>query len=137
MSDLEAVFDLDSTENPHRVLEDIVTRVLYRRDVWEWGASDGLVSYRVTEHSPTRVRLRGKIIEITKQTLHAFWLDVDRDDAAPGRLHWTLYFDIDPTGLSERRVRNLIDAIDEPGQIAWRTTLRGSEEADPTSPPRG
>ncbi len=129
MSDLQAVFELDSVESPHLVLDRLLSRLLSER-------FDGVTAYRVIERGPTRVRLRGKVIRI-EQTLHAFWLDVERDAAAPGRLHWTLYFDIDPTGLGERRVRNLIDAIDEPGQIAWRTTLRGSEQAEPTSPPRG
>lgn len=84
------------------------------------------MSCRVVERTPTRLRACGRIWDID-QTLHSFWLDVARAHPFPERITWTLYFDIDVTSTGERRARNAIDAIEDPGNVTWVVTLEGSE----------
>jgi hypothetical protein len=55
--------------------------------------------------------------------LHSFWLDVER--APDASVNWTLYFD--PIAASERRARNAIDAIDDPGEVEWMTFGSGTD----------
>jgi hypothetical protein len=57
-------------------LDNFIADALYRADIWDsWSASDGVEFCRVVERNPTRVRLSGRIWEISSQTVHTFWLD--------------------------------------------------------------
>jgi hypothetical protein len=93
----------------------------------EWGgfdrATDGVDDYRVFERSTTRARLCGRLYEVSAQTRHAFWLDIERDHNSARELRWTFYFDA--LVASPRQARNLVDLITAPEDVEWRTSLSG------------
>ena len=108
-------------------LDNFIADALYRADIWDsWSASDGVEFCRVVERNPTRVRLSGRIWEISSQTVHTFWLDLERDVGRPEEVNWTLYFDIIPGAWSPRRISTIAEAIDAPEQAEWQVTLKGS-----------
>jgi hypothetical protein len=108
-------------------LEVFIADALYRADIWDlWSASDGVEFCRVVECNPTRVRLSGRISEISSQTVHTFWLDLERDVGRPEEVNWTLYFDIIPGAWSPRRISTIAEAIHAPEQAEWQVTLKGS-----------
>jgi hypothetical protein len=108
-------------------LERFIEDVLDRAGVWDsWSGSDGVEFCRVVECNPTRVRLSGRISEITSQTVHTFWLDLERDMGQPEEVNWTLYFDIIPGAWSPRRISTIAEAIEAPEQAEWRVALKGA-----------
>ncbi len=42
---------------------------------------------------------------------------------------WTLYFEPDVTMLSPRQARDAIDAINEPAEVPWQHTLKGTRQS--------
>lgn len=103
-------------------VERFIGERLFDAGVWEDpGVSDGISYVRVVEHEPERVRLGGLIWEITDQTVHPFWLDLERSD---DRVAWALHYDI--VASSPRRARDAIHVIDRAGETEWRVTLAGS-----------
>jgi hypothetical protein len=106
-------------------LESFLGDRLHEAGVWESPrSSDGISALREIERTSVRARLCGQIWEIVEQSLHAFWLDVERsaDD-----VRWTLYFGaiVD----SPRRARNAAYALSDPGEVEWNVTLSGSFKA--------
>jgi hypothetical protein len=84
-------------------LERFIADVLYQGGVWNTPrVSDGISTWRVDEHGATRVRLAGKIYEIS-QKLRPFCLDLELDEERPEQVHWTLSFDgrVTLTGTAE------------------------------------
>ena len=107
-------------------LDNFIADALYRADIWDsWSASDGVEFCRVVERNPTRVRLSGRIWEISSQTVHTFWLDLERDVGRPEEVNWTLYFDIIPGAWSPRRISTIAEAIEVPEQVEWEVALKG------------
>jgi hypothetical protein len=101
-------------------LESFIGERLTDASVWEAPrTSDGIRLLREVERTVALMRFCGEIWEID-QTLHTFWLDVERVDQ---ELKWRLYFDtiID----SPRRARNAAYALTRPEDAAWRVTLSG------------
>src|SRR5262245_36549570 len=110
---------------PWFVIEEFVAQRLDESGVWSGRrTSDGVSSVRVIEDSPDRARIGGRIWTI-EQTRHSFWLDAERDRERADRFHWTLYFDLDPSGLTPRQVRDAIDVLEDPRQAQWRAVLSG------------
>jgi hypothetical protein len=108
-------------------LEVFIADALHRADIWDsWSASDGVEFCRVVECNPTRVRLSGRIYEISSQTVHTFWLDLERDVGRPEQVNWTLYFDIIPGFWSPRRISMAAEVIDVPEQAEWQFALKGA-----------
>jgi hypothetical protein len=108
-------------------LDRFIEDVLNRAGVWDsWSASDGVEFCRVVECNPTRVRLTGRICEISSQTDHTFWLDLERDVGRPEEVNWTLYFGIIPGDWSPRRISTIAEAIEAPEQVEWRFALKGA-----------
>ena len=109
-------------------LERFVADVLYQGGAWDTPRmSDGISFWRVVEHGATRVRLAGRIWEIS-QELRSFWLDLERDGQRPEQVNWTLSFDSVPSRMSARHASDAIDIIDVPEQADWRVTLMGTAE---------
>jgi hypothetical protein len=106
-------------------LERFIADVLHQAG--DWGSprtSDGISAWRVVERGPTRVRLAGRIHEIS-QTVSSFWLDLERDGKRPEQVHWTLYFDVVPGPRSPRRADIATDLIGAPEEAEWRVTRMG------------
>ncbi|HYO72079.1 MAG TPA: hypothetical protein VEU33_38995 [Archangium sp.] len=104
-------------------LERFIADVLHQAGEWDTPrTSDGISAWRVVERGPARVRLAGRIHEIS-QAVSSFWLDIERDGEQPEQVHWTLYFDVVPGPRSPRRVDVAADLIDAPEQAEWRVTL--------------
>jgi hypothetical protein len=107
-------------------LEKFIADALYRADIWDDPrTSDGITFWRVVERDPTRVRLSGRIYEIS-QVVHTFWLDLERDKERPEQVNWTLYFDIIPGSWSPRRISMAAEVIDVPEQVGWQFAIKGS-----------
>src|SRR5215813_12903929 len=107
-------------------LEVFIADALYRADIWDsYRASDGITFWRVVERDPTRVRLSGRIYEIS-QVVHTFWLDLERAKGRPERVNWTIYFDIIPGSWSPRRISMAAEVIDVPEQAEWQFVIKGS-----------
>lgn len=85
--------------------------------------SDGLSRIRLRREASGWMRIRGRLWAI-EQSQHWFWLDVRRE-GSPARVAWKLYFDVDPTSVSARRERHLIDVVQEPEEVGWMTVLTG------------
>jgi hypothetical protein len=111
--------------SPAEALERFIADVLHQAGEWDSPrTSDGIPAWRVVEHGPARVRLAGRIHEIS-QAVSSFWLDLERDGEQPGQVRWTLYFDIVPGPRSPRRTDVATDVIDAPEAAEWRVTLMG------------
>jgi hypothetical protein len=107
-------------------LEDFITDALYRADIWDsYRASDGVEFWRVVKRDPTRVRLSGRIDELS-QVGHTFWLDLERDKGRSEQVNWTLYFDIIRGFWSPRRISMAAEVLDVPEQAEWQFALKGS-----------
>lgn len=118
--DLRHLFSLDPPDTCE--VDRFIGERLFEAGVWEDArVSDGISYVRVVEHAPERVRFGGLIWEITDQTVHPFWLDLERRDE---RVAWALYYDVVAT--SPRRTRDAIRVIDRAGEAEWRVTLTGS-----------
>lgn len=127
MASAEALLALEPAGDLSDTLERFVARALFDGGVWSSPrTSDGVTSYRVVERTPMRLRVCGRIWEID-QTLRSFWLDLARAHALPERVTWTLYFDVDVASVGERRARDAVDVVQDPGDVPWVTTLEGSE----------
>ena len=110
---------------PPDALEAFISQRLYDEGIWPSArTSDGVASFRVVEQSAGRLGVCGRIWDIG-QTVHSFWLVIERDPLEPTRVTWTLYFEPDVTMLSPRQARDAIDAINEPADVPWQHTLKG------------
>jgi hypothetical protein len=113
-------FDAEQ-EIPGLALEIFIGERLCEAGIWESPrTSDGFHLLREIERTPNHTRLCGQIWEIVHQTLHTFWLDVERRDD----VRWTLYFDT--VTSSPRRDRNLAYVLERPEDVEWRVTLTGA-----------
>lgn len=122
---LQCLFGSDEGEFEDESLERFVGERLETAGEWSsWRTSDGITSHRVVERAPDRVVLCGTICTI-EQTLHPFWLIVERDRAAPDRPTWSLFFDVDTTLVSPRRARDAVQ-VSRPDELHWRVTLSGA-----------
>ncbi len=84
--------------------------------------SDGINAIeRLLERGPDALRVAGRIWE-TDQSLHAFWLELKREDGSD-RFGWVLYFDVIET--SARRARNALSNHENAEAIEWRAKLVG------------
>jgi hypothetical protein len=127
VSTLDTLFSLDPESDVREWLEQFVSRALADAGVWSSPrVSDGVMSYRMVDRTPTRVRICGRIWDID-QKLRPFWLDMERGHAPGAPTTWTLYFDIDVASLSPRRARNILDTTQDPTDIAWVVKMTGSE----------
>jgi hypothetical protein len=118
--DLVALLSLD----PKRVeLEWFIGRCLFEGGIWESPrTSDGINGIeRVLERGPDVLRAHGKIWEID-QSIHAFWLEIERAGTSD-RFVWRLYYDV--IASSERRARDAPSNHDRPEDIEWRARLEG------------
>lgn len=85
----------------------------------EGHGSDGVGELRVYEASPDVARIAGRIWEVTKQTRHAFWLNLTK----PGELiHWNLFVEMRGT---EREKRHAFDLHERAEDIAWEHRYSG------------
>jgi hypothetical protein len=108
----------------HEVLEAFIADRLVHEGAWKSRReSDGVESCRIVEHSSTRVRLCGKIWEISDQTLHTFYAELERDHASAQETRWALYFEV--LTASPRQARNAADLIEAPEDGEWRVALSG------------
>ena len=117
--DLRHIFSLE--EDQADSLDLFISERLYEANVC---ASDGISWLRIVEREPERVRVCGRIYAI-EQTLHVFWLDLEREPSGIG-VTWVLYFDV--VADSPRRTRNAIDLHSHANEIDWRITLAGRGE---------
>jgi hypothetical protein len=101
-------------------LESFIGERLTDAGVWKAPrTSDGISLLREVERAVALVRFCGQIWQID-QTLHTFWLDVERVEQ---ELRWTLYFD--PIIDSPRRARNAAYSVTGPEVVEWRVTVSG------------
>ncbi|HKQ73725.1 MAG TPA: hypothetical protein VJ810_08375 [Blastocatellia bacterium] len=111
---------------PTDKLRSFIEDVLYQAGVWESPRmSDGISSWRLVESDPSRVRLCGRIYEIS-QEVYPFWLDLARDKERHEQVNWTLYFDFAFAPLNPRRSAMVTEVIDVPEQAEWRVALMGA-----------
>ncbi len=69
----------------------------------------------------TRVRVCGQVWEVSDQSLHEFWIDMEH---APGvKVSWTLHYDMDRARLSRRSSRDALHLIRDPAEVPWKVTL--------------
>jgi len=109
---------------PAHALDRFVSCCLTDGGVWDdLRTSDGVVSARVVERSAERVQMCGRIYEIDDQSLHGFWLELDRSGDG---VTWRLHFDVVASSL--RRARNAIDSCDRAEDTEWRVSLTGHAE---------
>jgi hypothetical protein len=89
--------------------------------VWEsFRTSDGIAHIdRVFDRGPEGLGVCARIYEIADQTLHTFWLELERD---VGGISWSLYFD--PIGTSPRD-HNVVPNHERADEVEWRATLTG------------
>jgi hypothetical protein len=110
---------------PWYVLEAFVADRLYASGVWSSPRmSDGVSAVRAVEDGPDRARIAGRIWAID-QTLHSFWIDAERDGTRADRISWTMYFELDPSALTARQLRDATYVLEDPLQARWRTVLSG------------
>jgi hypothetical protein len=116
------MLSLDASSDIREPLEDFVAACLMDAGHWSSRESDGVSSYRVIEHSPTRLCVGGRIWTID-QKLHSFWLDVrgGHDEVA-----WALCFDVDEAAVGKRMARHAVDAIRSSEEVPWVVNLGGS-----------
>ena len=120
--DLRELFALGPCDH---ALDRFISERLAEAGVWPSPrTSDGLMTLRVVEREPERVRVCGSIYEIS-QELHPFWLDLAASPS-PGWLEWILHFDLD--GLSPRHRRDAIFLAARAEELDWVTVLSGSIE---------
>jgi hypothetical protein len=112
------LFDPES-EVSRSELESFIGNRLADAGVWDARTSDGISLLREIERTDVLARFCGQIWSID-QTLHTFWLDIER---LRHELDWTLYFDalID----SPRAARNAGYALARPDEAEWQVTLSG------------
>jgi hypothetical protein len=116
--DVGSLFSLESGELD--ALESFISERLFDANVWESPrTSDGIEQLRIVEREPERLRVCGRIFAID-QTLHCFWLDIERSD---GGVTWALYFEA--ITESPRRERNAIATIVRHQDIVWQVALSG------------
>ena len=122
MPDLLALISVEPGRTA--ALDCFIGSCLSEGGVWEHPrTSDGIHAIeRVLERGRDALRVAGRIWEIVDQSLHAFWLELRRDDA-PDRFAWVLYFDLIET--SARRARNALSNHDDAEEIEWRAKLMG------------
>jgi hypothetical protein len=120
---LPHLFD-PQTEVSRSELESFIGNRLADAGAWDAPrTSDGISVLCEIERTDFVARFCGQIWSID-QTLHTFWLDIERSH---DELGWTLYFDslID----SPRRARNAGYALTRPDEVEWRVTLSGRLKA--------
>jgi len=72
--------DEDAEDAAADKLETFIAEALYQAEIWDSPrTSDGITFWRVVERDPARVRLSGRIDEIS-QVVHTFWLDLEPID---------------------------------------------------------
>ncbi len=104
-------------------IETFVSARLCDAGIWKHPReSDGIGAYRFVERTATRARIVGRIWTIADQVEHHFWLDLERGEDA---LVWSLHFEVDPDGRSERRMRHMVDALEDGDQVRWLHEARG------------
>ncbi|HEY1811137.1 MAG TPA: hypothetical protein VGG74_02215 [Kofleriaceae bacterium] len=111
-------------ERPLYALERFIGRCLSEAGIWDYReCSDGIGDFgRVFEHAHDNLRLWGRIWELSKQTLHAFWLDVKREGQGD-QFAWFLYFDV--AEGSAKRQQQALDSHDDAEEIDWRAKIAG------------
>jgi len=120
--DLRSLFSLEPGQTD--ALDAFIGHRLFEAKVWASPrTSDGITHLRVVECEPERLRVCGRIFEID-QTLHSFWLDLEREHSGSG-VTWALYFDV---AGSPRTQQNAIDTYDDAREIDWRVALAGRGE---------
>lgn len=118
--DLQSLLSLEPGRTD--ALDWFIGSCLYDGGIWESPrTSDGIHSVRVLEDASDKLRVCGRIWEID-QSLHSFWLELERDGAAD-RFAWFLYFDVIET--SARRARHAHESHDNPEDIEWRARVVG------------
>jgi hypothetical protein len=80
---------------------------------------------RVVEHGATEARIAGNIWDIC-QSLHAFWLELERQNPESDELQWSFYFDAVPGPRGPRRIDLVAEAIDRADQTEWRVVVTGT-----------
>lgn len=94
------------------------------RELWHSPrVSDGVGHVHVRARSSTHLDCTGRIWAISDgpcNTLHAFWLIIDRRRTG---FTWRLRFDLDDTQRRARMYTESIEAVDDPSTLRWRHTL--------------
>ena len=128
MRSVDAARLFEPEEDLRESLERAIAGALFDGGVWSSPRqSDGVASYRVIEQSPSRIRICGKIWTID-QTLHLFYVDVERRDGADGPgWHWDLHFDIDIASSGKGATNRGMDAIRAPDDVTWVVNLSGGD----------
>lgn len=121
MVDLAASFPVEGGRTD--ALDAFVSACLCDAGVWATPReSDGIPTVdRVLERGPARLRVCARIYTID-QTLHPFWLEVERDPSGE-RATWILYLDV--VERSERQAQRALATCDRPEDLAWRVILAG------------
>jgi hypothetical protein len=110
-----------------RRLDDFVERLVREDPHFN---SDGISFWRVVERGATRLRIAGNIWHIA-QTIHAFWLDLERQAPGSDELHYSFYFDVVPGPGSPRRIDLVAESIDYADEAEWRVVATGSAHVRP------
>lgn len=112
-------------DSPADKLDAFISHRLYEAGIWPSArTSDGVAAFRVVDRSADRLSVCGRIWDIG-QTVHPFWLVIERNPLDPTRVTWALYFEPDVTMLSTRQARDAVDAISDPRDVPWHHTLGG------------
>jgi hypothetical protein len=120
VTDLRALLPVEHTAR----LDWFVGSCLTESGVWDFGrTSDGINGFgHVFEPDHDSVSLWGRVWEVTRQTLHVFWLEVKRE-GADDRFAWFLYLDV--TESSARRQQAPLDRHDNTEDLEWRVKIEG------------
>jgi hypothetical protein len=102
-------------------LDMFVSTCLACGGVWEsFRTSDGIAYIdRVFDRGPEGIGVCARIYEIVDQSLHTFWLEIQRH---ADQINWSLYFD--PIGESPRDY-TAAHGRDRADEFEWRATLTG------------
>ena len=122
MTELPELFSRDPWRTD--ALDRFVGECLTSGGIWiHPRTSDGIPNiYRVLDRGPGGIGVCGRIYEIADQSLHTFWLEIQRD-ASTGQILWWLYFDVVAT--TKRRAETAVHSHDRPEDISWRAALFG------------
>ncbi len=122
--DLRTIFPLSEPDETD-ALDAFISERLCEAGVWgSPRRSDGIKRVRVVEFEPACVRVCGWIYEVD-QTLHSFWLDLQREGSGTS-VAWALYFNV--IASTPRQTRDAIDLYDRAEQLEWQVALVGCAE---------
>ena len=104
-------------------LEAFLIKELGDAGVWRGRESDGVSWARCKVADGSSVRVCGEVWEVADQSLHAFWLDLARNQGSV--TSWRLYYDLDEAQMKSRSARDALYVIVDPDDVPWKARVSG------------